>query len=57
MDWFIQYILHHVLPMMSQVSSGSGQALFVMFRFDDISQTYFKIRHQHIAKMPYSSHG
>ena len=43
--------------MLLRVSREPGQAVFVMYRFVDISRTYFKFPHQHIAKMPYSSHG
>ena len=32
-----QYIIHHDKPMLSQVSHGPGQAVFVMYRFIYIS--------------------
>ena len=44
-------------PVMSWISGEPGQAVFVMYRFDGISQTDFKFLHHYICKMPYSSHG
>jgi len=56
-DRFIQYILRHVQPMLLRVSRGPGQAVYVMYRFDDVSRIYFKFPRQHIANVPNSSQG
>ena len=41
-DWSIHWsIFRYEQLILSQVSHGSGQAVFVMYRFDYISQTYF----------------
>ena len=41
-DWSIQYTFRYDQPMLLQVSRGSIQAVFVMYRFDYIiSRTYF----------------
>ena len=50
-------MLRHVQPMLLRVSREPGQAVFVMYRFVAISRTYFWFTRQHIAKMPFSSHG
>ena len=43
-DWSIQYVLRHDQPMLLQVPRGPCQAVFVMHRFDDISQLILSFR-------------